>query len=417
MRISAAVTAALIAFAVGMVPAEAQWSGEYWFSRLDVKTAWQISKGANVVVAVVDAGVVDTLGDLKGQVLPGYNALGTSGDGRNDKGERCDEFSGCFSHGTQMALDIAGSGKGKGFQGVAPAAKILPIKVSDHTGDGASPEKVAAGIRWAVDHGAKIINLSFGDDRSCDPTEGDAIKYAYQHDVIVVAASGNDGTAVSSPANCPGALAIGGIDANFKPWSGSSSGPEVDFVGAAAGIVSETLDGTELTNSNGTSDATAIVAGTFALIRSHFPTMSARDVVTRALYNVHNGPATDFGQRIDDKLGYGEILPWHAMHDALPAGPSNPIYDAWATKLGPPTPTTSSTPASTPPVTSPGGSQTSPTPAGITAARSHNADSGGTSTGAVIGIVAGVIVVAAIAGGLFLRSRGRRAPRAVGGGR
>jgi subtilase family protein len=400
--------AAVMMSAVGMVPAQAQWKAEYWFVNIDVKKAWAISRGAGVTVAVVDSGVVSTLGDLNGQVLPGSNlSVSGGGDGRSDPGEDCGGFGGCYSHGTQMALLIAGTGAGRGFEGIAPKAKILPVKISTRTGADVAPPTVGRGIRWAVDHGADIVNVSLGQAGSCDPDEGAAVKYAYQHDVIVVASAGNEAAPVSSPANCPGALAVGGTDVNFNPWSRTNFGPEVAFTGAAADTVQESLNGTELQHGSGTSDATAIVSGTFALIRAHFPKLSARDIVTRALWNVHNGPRAELGQRIDDHLGYGEILPWHAMHDPLPTGASNPIYDAWTKKLGPATPQSSSSGSGS---SSPAGS--TPSNHGITVGPGpHAGTSSNSSLGLILGI--GAAVVAVVVGVIVVIFRSRRRPPAT----
>jgi subtilase family protein len=392
--------AAAVVSAVGIVPAQAQWKAEYWFADLDVKKSWTITQGAGVTVGVVDSGVVDKLGDLRGQVLPGVDLSGHTGDGRADPGEDCGGYGGCYSHGTQMALLIAGSGAGKGFQGIAPKAKILPVKVSTSTAVESTEQVDAQGIRWAVDHGAQVVNVSIGGGVSCNPDEGAAVKYAYQHNVIVVASAGNEATSVSTPANCPGALAVGGTDVNFNPWSRTNFGPEVAFTGAAADTVQESLNGTELRHGSGTSDATAIVSGSLALIRAHFPDMSARDIVTRAIHTVHNGTGK-FGVRIDDKRGYGQILPYFAMTYPVPANASNPIYDAWAKKLGPATPEPSDS-------GSPPGS--TPSKHGITAQPGpHAGTSNNSSLGLMLGIAAAALVVLAVIGAVL---RARRRPPA-----
>lgn len=340
-RLLAPVLAAGLVFATAP-PAGAAWPEQWWLTRLDTAKAWTVSKGAGVTVAVIDTGVVP-VGDLSGRVLPGVNLVG-SGDGRSDPGDGCKEAGGCYSHGTQMALLIAGTAAGKGFQGIAPEAKILPVKVSPRTGIGIETEPLVHGIRWAVDHGADVINIAIGSSGSCPDAVGAAIKYAYQHDVIVVVSSGNDGSSVMGDiASCPGALAVGATDPQFSRALSSNYGPLLDFVDPGTPNVQETESGAKLPggrSSGGTSDSAAIASGTFALIRSHFPHMSARDVVTHALWNVHNGLGR-FGVRINDELGYGEILPYHAMADRLPTDAANPIYDRWAKALGPPTTATS----------------------------------------------------------------------------
>lgn len=397
-------------------PAHAAWPAEYWFQQLGINQAWTVSRGAGITVAVVDSGVVDRLGDLRGQVLPGADFSGKGTDGRSDPGAGCDQYGGCYSHGTQMALLIAGTGRGKGFQGVAPRAKILPVKVETVTDKGDfGSRQVAQGIRWAVDHGAQIVSISLAVGGACDDVESSAVKYAYQHDVIVVAAAGNQSGPVMSPANCPGALAIGGVDRMFNPWSGSNHGPEVDFSAAAADTVQETLNGTELLHASGTSDAAAIVSGEFALIRAHFPHMSAREIVTRAIHTAHNGIGKQYlGKRVDDTRGYGEVLPYFAMTLSVPATASNPIYDGWAKKLGPPTPNGSGSDSSGSDSRGPasnrdGGAPAAPSsraPSGIVGAKSSS--SGGSNAGLIGGIAAAAVVVLLVAGLLLVRQRRAR---------
>ena len=416
-RVAAGLATTVVLTAVMAAPAAA-WPQQYWISELQLGQAWAVTKGAGVTVAVVDTGVVDTLGDLRGQVLPGADFSGSHTDGRSDAGEDCNPTSGCYSHGTDMALTIAGTGAGAGDQGVAPQAKILPVKVQQRSGDPAAPGAIAQGIRWATDHGAKVINLSLGALGICPPVEAEAIKYAYQHDVIVVAAAGNEGQpSVSAPANCAGALAVTASDERFRPWSGTNYGAEVAFTGSGVNVPEESLNGTRLKPVSGTSGAAAIVSGTFALLRAHFPKMSARDIVTRALWNVHNGlGGTIFAQRVSDKLGYGKILPLHALRDPLPANAANPIYAHWAGIIGPApgdpsAATQSASPSGTVPTSSPDPARASANP-GIAAAGDGSSDKG-SSTGVILGSVVGAVVVVAGRGGVLTR-RSRRRPAGPG---
>lgn len=414
LRLFGAVTTVAVVLLTAASPAMAALPEQYWFTTLAVAKSWTVSKGAGVTVAVVDSGVDAALGDLSGQVLRGVNLSGSSAkDGRSDPGSGCDQYGGCFSHGTNMALAIAGTGKGLGFTGVAPQAKILPVKVSARDGGDFTAHTVATGIRWAVDHGAEVVNVSLDSAGSCDPDEGAAVKYAYQHDVLVVASTGNVGLAVGSPANCPGAVAVGGIDAHFRPWRLTNYGPQTDFVGAADNVPQESNSGVKITGGSGTSTATAIVSATFALMRSHSPGTSERDLLLHAVNNVHNGTGK-FGVRLGDKLGYGEILPYYAMTYHLAANAPNPIYDAWQRALGPPRASATSTPVSSGPppststtATTPAGasSPVGPTDGGITVA-GKSTDSG-SSTGLIVGIVVAVLVVGALIGVAVVRTRRR----------
>jgi hypothetical protein len=406
-------------------PASAQWPEQWWLGPLGVTDAQAVATGSGITVGVVDSGVVGSIGDLTGQVLPGVDLTG-GGNAQADPGDGCGDVGGCFSHGTDMATLIAGTGKGAGMLGVAPGAKIYPVKVGS-TGTTDPAELVAQGIMAAAKAGARIINVSLGGPSSCDPYDAAAIKYAYQHDIIVVAAAGNVAGPVSYPANCPGALAISAVDSNDNIWADSATGPEIDFANAGVNTVQESLQEAKLYKASGTSDAAAITSGELALIWSKFPTDTARQIITRALYSVHNGIGGGVkknGIRVNDQIGYGIILPNYAVQ-AVPATAKNPIYDKWQAELGPPT-TASTSPTSAPgPTTAPSqpptSSSTAPTTAAPTSAVTGPPTSvapktigaggnfstpsrGGSNTGLIIGIAAAVIVILAI-GILLLRRR------------
>lgn len=398
---------ALLAVLVGVllpVPsAHAVPADAWWYTDMNLAGAWKISKGAGVTVAVVDTGVRATLGDLQGQVLPGTDFTGATKDGRQDTGEEAEP---AFGHGTDMAVLIAGTGAGSGLVGVAPQAKILPIRVSPHTD---SPT-VAAAIRWAVDHQAQVVNLSIGDTDSCEPEVQDAVDYAVRHDVIVVAAAGDHpDEPVNEPANCVGALAVGAIEPgdSFAAWSGQSAGPELDFVAPGRKLQGVYLNG-QLTGPRGvgTSMAAALVSGTFALLRAKFPHESAREIVTRALWNVHNGLGGKiFAKRINDKLGFGEILPYYALTTPPPRGAANPIYDEIAAHL--PSASAGPSASSTPPA---------PSVSSAAAAAKSDTKSGGPAAALVAGAVA-VGLIALIVLVLVLAARRRRQPVSAGAAR
>ncbi len=168
-----------------------------YLSPLRMDRAWDVSKGANVKVAVVDTGVDAQHPDLSGRVLAGRSIVPTTNSVQDDNG-----------HGTMVAGVIAANlNNGRGVVGIAPQAQILPVKVLDGNGGG-TDDDIAAGITWAVDHGAQVINLSLG-----GPGEADvlcaAVSTALAADVVVVAAAGNDGfETVGYPAACPGVIAV-----------------------------------------------------------------------------------------------------------------------------------------------------------------------------------------------------------------
>ena len=217
--------------------------------------------GEGVIVAVLDTGVDLDHPEFAGRLVPGYDFV----DGDNFP----DDLHG---HGTHVAGTIAAANDGLGMTGVAYNSQIMPIRVLDANGSGWDSD-IAAGIYWAVDNGAHVINLSLG---GSNPSTRylDALQYAHENDVLVVMASGNDG--FSSPgypayyANQFG-LAVGAVDssgsvANFSNRAGS--GP-IDYVTAPGVGVTSSMIGGGYATWSGTSMATPQVAGIAALLLSY----------------------------------------------------------------------------------------------------------------------------------------------------
>ena len=199
--------------------------GEWWFAGWQVQQrVWPLTEGAGVTVAEVESGVQASVPDLRGVVLPGANLTGAGGNGDTDIQVGED------GHGTAMAVVIAGQGAGTGTVGIAPRARILPVIVG---GSGpASVSTAAAGIRYAVAHGAQVIDMPFGigetTPASCDPVLQAAVAYALGHDVVLVASSGDASryAGPDEPASCAGVLAVGGIEPGGSLWRGSTREPD-----------------------------------------------------------------------------------------------------------------------------------------------------------------------------------------------
>ncbi|WP_155057342.1 type VII secretion-associated serine protease mycosin [Streptomyces blattellae] len=275
---------------------------------------WEIATGKGVTVAVIDTGVDAQHPDLQGNVLPGKDFI----DDDSDASPEGDD------HGTAMAGVIAGHGHGvngaDGVKGLAPDAKILPIR---DIGEDESP--FAASIRYAVDHGASVINIS---QVTSPPTEAGAaaVAYAVQKDVIVVAGTGNDGTGSelpSYPANYPGAVAVGAVNNAGEIWEKSNYGPTTLLTAPGVGIVSTGIDSTGYRKGTGTSDSTAYVSAACALLREKFPDLTAGQIVNR-LTKTAGLPDDAQGIKLpDQKYGYGYIQPLAALQEDIPAGPKN----------------------------------------------------------------------------------------------
>ena len=257
---------------------------------LNVSEAHQISTGMGVTVAVVDTGV-SKHPDLSGTILKGTDFVNRGGSGQID----------VDGHGTAMAGLIAAHGKnGHGALGIAPDAKILPIRVLK---GGRTKVDVGPAINYAITHGAKVINLSVGGGLT--PATLDAVDAAAKADVVVIAAAGNrpEESAVVAPAFLDSVVAVSAVDRSGKIAPVSVSGPEIDISAPGQDMESTYKDGDYMKNGVGTSDATAIVSGAAALLRSKYPDMTANEVVQRL-----ESTATDKGAPgVDDEYGHGVV--------------------------------------------------------------------------------------------------------------
>ncbi len=304
---------------------EAQW----YLDALNIPEAHRISTGAGVIVAVIDSGVEADHPDLAGQVLPGTSFGVDAPNGWSSSAEA--------AHGTEMAGIIAAKGGGPSHAlGIAPGAKILPVALPLGTRN--SGQRHAEAIRWAVDHRAKVINMSFGGGVTPDAVELEAVRYALSKDVVLVAAAGNrgDGDAgVIVPARIPGVVAVSGTDRDARLWLESCTGPEVAISAPAVDVATTTSHGkydNGYSSPTGTSPATAIVSGTVALIRAKYPNLNAANVINRLL-----ATAKDQGTPgRDEQYGFGSVRVVDALTKDVAPVSANPVGE-------PPAPTPTAT--------------------------------------------------------------------------
>ncbi|WAL71988.1 S8 family serine peptidase [Kitasatospora sp. YST-16] len=304
-------TGALLFSAAPMASADqvrdAQWANSYF----NLDKVWSVSKGDGVIVAVIDSGVDANHPDLAGSVLPGYDPSGHGWDAKPTE-----------EHGTGMASLIAGHGhgNGEGILGLAPGAKILPIYRGTTT---TTSDAMPQGIKWAVDHGAKVINISQVTPRGVEDGFADAVSYALQHKVLIVAGSGNDAGPVRTPANIPGVLAVGAVDKSQKVWAKSNYGPEVMLTAPGADMVMAGVEGLgscqgQYCKADGTSDSTAYVSAAAALVFAKYPDLTPGQVANR-LVKTAAAPA-GAAQLPDAHYGYGIVQPYAALTKDVPAG-------------------------------------------------------------------------------------------------
>ncbi|MFG1648788.1 type VII secretion-associated serine protease mycosin [Micromonospora sp. NPDC049275] len=278
-----------------------------------------LTTGAGVTVAVVDSGVDRAHPQLTGRVLAGADLLDPGGDGGRD----------CAGHGTGVASIIAAVPRpGVAFHGLAPAARILPIRVSEQqvvqgreSGRTVSADEFARAIRWAVDHDADVVNFSvvlYADD----PEVRSAVRYAVERDVVLVAAVGNlhdSGDPIPFPAAYDGVLGVGAIGVDGARAAFSQTGSYVDLVApGSAVLVAAPAQGHQQVE--GTSYAVPFVAATAALLRAYRPELTATEVAERIVATVDPAPGTGHG----GGYGAGVLNPYRAVTETgggLPAGP------------------------------------------------------------------------------------------------
>jgi type VII secretion-associated serine protease mycosin len=284
-------------------------SGVPWAQEaLDFSSVWNITRGKHVTVAVVDSGVQDTP-----QLAGRASYYTVAGPGPAD----------CVGHGTAVASIIAASdglSKGIPFYGVAPAAKILSIKVQaseDERNLGFLPR----GIEEAVNLGAQVINVSIQGPPT--PALHKAVDYALRHNRVVVAAAGNDsqtgsGTASKGPfypASYPGVLSVGAVDRIGGITQDTLGETPISVVAPGQDVQSD-FPGGFSENDTGTSFAAPFVSGEAALIRSAFPHMSAARVVSRIIATADGNTGA--------RTGAGMINPVEAVTGLLPPQAATP---------------------------------------------------------------------------------------------
>jgi len=323
------------ALGIGAASADQVRQGEWWLGALHVTQAQQTTQGAGVTIALLDTGVDPAQPDLAGSVI-------TGSDFTNSGEKLGSQFYGI--HGTAMASLIVGHGHGQGdadgVLGVAPAAKLLSVRVALDAGDpllddsgtvSALPGAIADGIRYAVNNGAQVIDLPLDPGQSVNnlvatptpapapntpltpleaaqqtaaggsPAEQSAVAYALSKGVVLVAPGGDNGAGTDDPnfpAGYPGVISVGAFDSSFLKAPFSSHQSYVTLTAAGSGMTAATPTG--YTTVSSTSAASAIVTGIAALIKSEYPELTPAQV-TKALTTSTAFPGTG----IADGSGHG----------------------------------------------------------------------------------------------------------------
>ena len=297
----------------------------YGLTLTHAEGAWAYTRGSNeIIIAVIDTGLALNHPEFAGRIIPGQDFVNNDADPSDDNG-----------HGTHTAgIIAAGIDNGIGMAGVCPQCRIMPIKVLNQNNAG-TWAGVANGLLYAADHGARVVNLSLGAAVSSKTLE-DAIKYAQDKGVLIIAAAGNMGVDRKFfPAAIEGVIAVSATDGQDQRWTLSNYGDYIDVAAPGYAIYSTYNDLTNYyggyTYMSGTSMASPYVAGLAGLLISQKPSRTATEVSHLIIAS-----ADKFGNQVHDiYMGYGRIN----MQRALAAeadtqwalvdgnGPTQPVTD------------------------------------------------------------------------------------------
>ncbi|MEU4134019.1 S8 family serine peptidase [Streptomyces wuyuanensis] len=300
-------TGACAAGLVGTAPVAAAAdirSKQWYLDAMHAEEIWKKTTGEGITVAVIDTGVNSSTPSLKGKVLKGLDATGI-------KGEATDDYTG---HGTTMAELIAGTGKGGGLKGLAPGAKILPLRVSNtelQNKESVNARDSEDAIRFAANSDARVISMSVGSDYMT-PELIEAVKYAEGKGKLFFASVGNDakGNKPRYPASFPEVVGVAATDRNGRVADYSQHGSSVALAAPGNDIPRwcDTTFTRYCDGDGGTSSATALASASAALIWSAHPDWTANQVL-RVMFESAARPDGSKDGTLSNYLGHGIVRP------------------------------------------------------------------------------------------------------------
>lgn len=266
---------------------------QYVLNKLEVEQAHQIATGKNVLLAVIDSAIDGGHPDLGGSIIRNFDALGGKTDPQ--------------LHGTEMAGAIAAHGK---LLGIAPDAEVLAARAFDNTPGKARGTSfdIFKSLQWATDNAARVVNMSFAGPT--DPALHRMLTAAYQKDIVLIAAAGNDGpdAAPAYPAADPDVIAVTATDADDKPFKMANRGKYIAVAAPGVEILALAPDASYQVTT-GTSIAAAHVSGIAALLLQRDPSLKPSAV--RAILTATAKPLGTSGH--DAASGAGLVDAFHAL--------------------------------------------------------------------------------------------------------
>lgn len=280
-------------------PAFLNTSTSYGLHLIDALRAWDITLGdRNIVIAVLDSGLSLEHEEFAGRIVPGLNTFDAAALPEDDHG-----------HGTHVAGIVAAEiNNAAGSAGVCPQCSIMPVKVLNQDNLGTFGN-VAAGIYFAVDQGAQVINLSLGAQVSSRTIE-DAVRYAVDHNVLLVSAIGNNGTnAIVYPAGLDGVVGVSAVAEDDAFFSISNYGSHVDFSAPGRKIYSSYRNNS-FASMSGTSMAAPFVAGLAGLLLSVKSELTLPEIFALLRFGANDQLGLP-GK--DDQFGYGRVNAYRSL--------------------------------------------------------------------------------------------------------
>lgn len=322
-RAAGVILAAWTVTAGTVLPAAADTDPRGYLTKMKAQEMWKVADGTGITVAVIDSGVKDLPG-LEGRVLPGVSFMEPPLEHPDKPYPPHEDFVG---HGTTMTAAIVGDGSAGGPQGLAPGAKVLPIRTSVGTPMAfAVVPEAAHGLRYAADHGAKVINLSLGAFPGWPSDEiKPAVEYAQSKGALIFAAMGNDAEQdnyTNVVASLPGVIGVGAVNDDAEPMPFSSHGPDTDLSSVGGKVWRRCNDNTIwCVRDGGTSYATSLASAFAALVWSAHPDWTANQVA-RVLIQTAGAPVD--GAKRNDWIGYGVARPRKVLldHEGDPGAPN-----------------------------------------------------------------------------------------------